>query len=346
LERSPSARWRSRWAGVRGVDRCGVDFRRDERYPRIDSMLSNLLDRRFVAVIGKGGTGRTTVSGALALLAASRGKRVLIAMVQAKERLSSMLETEFVGTKIQNLLGTIDAVNMEPDAALEEYGMMILRVRALYKAVMDNRVVKAFLRAAPGMDAWSMLGKALFHAKEIENGRPRYDLVILDAPATGHGLQMLRVPLVICDVAPPGLLRREAEEGLAVLRDPKASGVVVVTLPEEMPTSETEDLVRQLRGELAMPVAAMVVNQHLAPLFAGAYEPAARAAGVLHEVPAFAPLGRATRGRITREQIQARMMERLDALGLQRVVLPALAVERVKRAQMQSLARALADAGM
>src|SRR5579884_2241447 len=103
-------------------------------------MASDLLDRRFLAVIGKGGTGKTTVAGALALLAASRGKRVLVAMAQAKERLSAMLETEFVDTEVKNILGTIDAVNMEPEACLEEYGMMVLRVRAVYKAVMDNRI--------------------------------------------------------------------------------------------------------------------------------------------------------------------------------------------------------------
>ena len=277
-------------------------------------MLADLLQHRFLAVIGKGGTGKTTVAGALALLAASRGKRVLVAMAQAKERLSAMLETEIIESDVKNIYGNIDAVNMDPESALEEYGMMILKVRALYKAVMDNRVVKGFLRAVPGMDAWSMLGKALYHAKEIENGRPRYDLVILDAPATGHGLQMLGVPQVICDVAPPGLLRREAEEGLQTLRDPKVSGVVVATLPEEMPTAETEELVGKLRGELQMPVAAMVVNQVLPPLFANRYDVGLKAADALREVPAFAPIGQAVRTRVTREGIQRVMMLRLSGV--------------------------------
>jgi anion-transporting ArsA/GET3 family ATPase len=309
-------------------------------------MLADLLNHRFLAVIGKGGTGKTTVSAALALLAASRGKRVLVAMSQARERLSALLETDFIGDDIKNVLGSIDAVNMNPEAALEEYGMMILRVRALYKAVMDNRVVKGFLHAVPGMDAWSMLGKALYHVKEIEGGRPRYDLVILDAPATGHGLQMLGVPQVICDVAPPGLLRREAEEGLAILRDPKASGIVAVTLPEEMPTAETEELVVQLREGLRMPLAALVVNQVLPRLFEGRGEVSLHAASALEQVPAFAPLGHAVRTRAAREAIQRRNMDRLAAIHAPHVVLPALAVEHMRRAQMQQLARSLADAGI
>src|SRR3954465_5036026 len=116
-------------------------------------MLGDLLNHRFLAVIGKGGTGKTTVSSALAVLAASRGKRVLVAMAQAKERLSSMLETEIVSSRNVTTLKNIDAVNMDPEVCLEEYGMMVLKVRTLYKAVMDNRVVKGFLRAVPGMDA-------------------------------------------------------------------------------------------------------------------------------------------------------------------------------------------------
>jgi anion-transporting ArsA/GET3 family ATPase len=309
-------------------------------------MLADLLNHRFLAVIGKGGTGKTTVAAALALLAASRGKRVLVCMAQARERLSAMLETEFIGADVKNILGSIDAVNMDPDAALDEYGMMVLKVRALFKAVMDNRVVKGFLHAVPGIDAWSMLGKALYHAKEMEGGRPRYDLVILDAPATGHGLQMLGVPQVICEVAPPGLLRREAEEGLAILRDPKAAGIVVVTLPEEMPTAETEELVVQLREGLRMPLAALVVNQVLPPLFEGRVEAAQKAAAALGEVPAFAPLGQAVRTRVAREQIQKRNMDRLAAIHAPRALLPALAVERMRRAQMQVLAKGLEAAGI
>lgn len=309
-------------------------------------MIDTLLQHRFLAVIGKGGTGKTTVACTLAILAASRGKRVLVAMAQAKERLSAMLETEYVGTDVKNVLASIDAVNMEPDACLEEYGMMVLKVRALYKAVMDNRVVKGFLRAVPGMDAWAMLGKALFHVKEMEGNTPKYDLVILDAPATGHGLAMLRVPQVICDVAPPGLLRREAEEGLALLRDPKRAGIVVVTLPEEMPTAETEELVATLRGNLGMPVAAMVVNQVLPPLFEARHDAARKAADALDDVPAFAPIGKAVRNRVAREDIQQAMMIRLAKLNTPTVTMPALAVDRVRRAQIQVLAKGLGEQGV
>ncbi|MEZ4390456.1 MAG: ArsA-related P-loop ATPase [Polyangiales bacterium] len=305
-------------------------------------MALNILDRRFIAVIGKGGTGKTTVSAALALLAASRGKRVLVAMSQARERMSAMLETEYIGSSITPILANIDAVNLDPDACLEEYGMMILKVRALYKAVMDNRLVKGFLRATPGMDAWSMLGKTLFHVKEKDgSGRHRYDLVILDAPATGHGLQMLRVPQVITQVAPAGLLRREAEEGLAILRDPAMSGVVVCTLAEEMPTAETEELLPVLQNELRFPLAKLVINNVLPPLFPNRLEQAEAAAEVLSRAPALVGVARAGLTRARREALQRAMIERLAKLPGEKVILPALSVERFRRSEVETLARGL-----
>ena len=305
-------------------------------------MADDLLNRRFLAVIGKGGTGKTTVSAALALLAASRGKRVLVAMSQARERMSALLETTFISNEIQEILPNIDAVNLEPEACLEEYGMMILKVRALYKAVMDNRLVKGFLRAVPGMDAWAMLGKALYHVKERDaSGRPRYDLVILDAPATGHGLQMLRVPKSIVDVAPPGLLRREAEDGLRILQDPAQSGMVVVTLAEEMPTAETEELIPVLTRDLGLPLARLVINQVLPPLFANRLAEAEKAAAVLGRASALEPVAHAGAWRARREDLQRTMIERLAKLPGQKVILPALSVERMQRSEVEALAKGL-----
>jgi len=304
-------------------------------------MASDLLDRRFLAVIGKGGTGKTTVTAALALLAASRGKRVLVAMSQARERMSSMLESQFITSEVAQILPNIDAVNLDPEACLDEYGMMILKVRALYKAVMDNRAVKGFLRAVPGMDAWSMLGKTLYHVKQQENGRPVYDLVLLDAPATGHGLQMLRVPQVITKVAPIGLLRREAEEGLAIMRDPRQSGMVVVTLAEEMPTAETEELIPRLTQELQLPLAKLVINQVLTPLFKTGVEPARAAAEVLSRASALEGVARVGLSRARREALQRTMIERLAKLPGSKVMLPALTVEQVRRADIEMLARGL-----
>jgi anion-transporting ArsA/GET3 family ATPase len=289
--------------------------------------------RRFLFVTGKGGVGKTTVCGALALALAARGKRVLVAMCNTKERLSAILGTKPIGAQIMPVATGVWAVNLLPELALREYGEMVLKVAALAHAVFDNRYVKTFFRATPGLYEWAMLGKAWFHTTEhLADGSNRFDVVLLDAPATGHGLDMLRVPKVILDVVPPGVLRRDAEAAWKMFRDPLQSGVVVVTLPEEMPTTETIELCADIRGELGLPVLGLVINGVLDALFS----PQEREALIAH--PALLDLGAPARAagtsesalvagarRAVREKVQAESLARLErAIDLPAVRLPFL----------------------
>jgi len=161
-----------------------------------------------------------------------------------------------------------------------------------------------------------MLGKAWWHTTEKnEDGSLRYDMVLLDAPATGHGLDMLRVPKVIVDIVPPGLLRRDAERAWAMFQDPVQSGVVLVTLPEEMPTTETIELATALRDELHLPLDRVIVNGVLPPLFSRDERAALGALGPLGTGPGDVALG-AGRERAAREAMQAQCLARLSsALG-------------------------------
>lgn len=306
-------------------------------------MSKDLLDLGFVFVVGKGGVGKTTVSGALALAAARRGKRVLVAMCNSKERLSQLLDVEPIGHDNQPILDNVDAVNMNPDRALEEYGMMVLRVRAVYRAIFENRIVGAFLKGTPGIEAWSMLGKAYFHSKETDsNGNKRYDMVILDAPATGHGLDMLRVPRVIVDVAPPGLLRREAEHAIESFRDPERTGVLAVTLPEDMPVNETLELCAALRDELRFPIQKLVVNRLVPSLFdPSERERFEKLEAELDDGSPLAGMAKAARWRSIRERVQEESLARLDQeLPVPRVELPRLFVKDFGRSEVESLSRA------
>ncbi len=271
----------------------------------------DLFDRRFLFVVGKGGVGKTTVATALALDASRRGKKVLLAMVNCKERVSELLDTDPIESEIVTLRENLDAVNMTPDAALEEYGLMILRVRAVYNAVFGSRLVRAFLKGTPGLEAWSMLGKAFYHASP-PRGEPDYDLVILDAPATGHALDMLRVPFVIKSVAPPGILRRDAARAVELFQDPAQAGAVVVTLPEYMPVSETLELTKALTKELQISVLRLVINRVLRVLFAE------KEHSVIEDLPAQLPEHAEIRGlaiagkrRVLRETVQYRAITRV-----------------------------------
>ena len=304
--------------------------------------MSSLTDLQFVTVVGKGGVGKTTVAAALALAAARRGKRVLVAMCNAKERLSQLLEVEAIGPRNARVLENIDAVNMVPKLALEEYGMMVLKVRTVYKAIFENRFVSAFLRGTPGLEAWAMLGKAYFHTKEKgPDGRPRYDLVILDSPATGHGLDMLRVPKVLLDVAPPGLLRKEAEGAWKLFSDAKRAGALIVTLPEDMPANETLELHAALRDELNLPVAGLAINSVLPTLLSEderAWLDTTDTAELRES--SIAHLLRAGRRRTARERVQEESMALLKReLDMPQIQLPALLTPEFKRAQVEELSQ-------
>jgi anion-transporting ArsA/GET3 family ATPase len=211
---------------------------------------------------------------------------------------------------------------------------MVLKVPGLYRVVFQNKYVKSFLPAVPGLAQWAMLGKAWFHTTELdERGRHRFDIVLLDAPATGHGLDMLRVPKVIAEVVPPGVLRRDAEEAWRMFTDPTATAVVVVTMPEELPVNETLQLVKSIDGELELPLGALVINGVLPQLFSPAERRELRKVDP-NEMPsverarAGLPAERAVEAaarRAIQEELQATSLERLiSQISMPRIVLPYL----------------------
>jgi anion-transporting ArsA/GET3 family ATPase len=287
----------------------------------VPSPVDALGKRRFLFVTGKGGVGKTTFCAALATALAARDKRVLIAMCNTKERLSALIGSRPIGDQIERIGDSVWAVNMVPETAMTEYGELILRSRAVTKALFSNQYVQAFFRAVPGMHEWAMLGKAWYHTTETDSaGRNRFDVVLLDAPATGHGLDMLRVPRVILDVVPPGVLRRDAERAWEMFQDPSRSGVVVVTIPEELPVTETVELVSALRKELNLPLLEIIVNQVLTPLFSAAerqvlskQEPLLDVNAPLSSPPPERAAVIAAARRAVREEVEFESMKRLSA---------------------------------
>lgn len=296
--------------------------------------------RRFLFVTGKGGVGKTTVSLAIAHALAERGRRVLLAVTGKKEPVSSVLGIPPLGTEIREIAPRVHAVLLSAEVAIREYGHLKLRSRVVADALFDNRYVQGFFLGAPGLKEWAQLGKAWYHSIEEVNGQPRFDTVLFDAPATGHGLDMLRVPKVIVELAPPGLLRTDAERAWHMFQDPKQSGVVVVTLPEDLPVNETEELVAALKSEIKLPIAALVANQVRPELFSLADR--TRLAALADRLPlppsdgAFA-LSAGIR-RAAREAIQAESLARLHALALPELELPVLVGGAVSRQAIQTLA--------
>lgn len=220
----------------------------------------NLYDRRLVFFTGKGGVGKTTVASAFAYSCAQGGERTLLIEINTKDKVSLMFGSEEVGTEITEVEENLYAVNCTPASAMEEYALMMLRVRIVYKAVFENKIIQSFLAAIPGLNELVMLGKAYFHATEKENGRYVWDKVIVDAPATGHGLFFLQIPQVITSILNSGHMYNEAVDIQRVLSDESFTVLNIVTLPEEMPVNETKMLYEAARDKLGVPLGFVIAN--------------------------------------------------------------------------------------
>src|SRR5260370_42165698 len=146
-----------------------------------------LLDRRLVVVTGKGGTGKSTLSAALALAAARRGKKTRVCEVVAKERVADFFGRPPSGTQIGELVPNLYSVHVRPREAMREYALMTLRYETLYKLAFENAAARYFLTAAPSLAEIVMLGQVWWHATyDMDRARPRWDLVVLDRPATAR----------------------------------------------------------------------------------------------------------------------------------------------------------------
>ncbi|MEW6269675.1 MAG: ArsA-related P-loop ATPase [Thermodesulfobacteriota bacterium] len=227
---------------------------------------SDLLRRQLVFIVGKGGVGRTTVTLGIALEAARRGERVLAVELEGARGLAAALAAQRDATHPPPGLERIEYMAIDGRRALEEYLSLIIPVRRLLKTVFSSTVYQYFVAAAPGLKELMTVGKLWYEAdRRNPKDAPARELVLVDGPATGHSLQYLRMPQAALDAFGSGLVHREAERVVGLLRDPAATGVVVVTLPEEMPANETCDMYRGL-SELQMHTALLVVNQlHTAP---------------------------------------------------------------------------------
>ena len=225
-------------------------------------MRGSLFDRRFVIVAGKGGVGKSTVAAALALSAARRGQRVLIAELASKEKAAALFgHPEPVGYDVTRVHEGIDVVNVTPNEALHEYGLMKLRFERVYKAVFENPIMKSLTRMIPGMNELVLIGKAWHLEQEKDaSGRPRWDTVIVDAPATGHGVSLLMLPHVITETVRSGPMYEETALIRDMLVDPDRTVMNIVTRPEEMPVNETIELYRQMVDELRIEPGVLFVN--------------------------------------------------------------------------------------
>jgi anion-transporting ArsA/GET3 family ATPase len=222
--------------------------------------IAALFTKRLVFVTGKGGVGKTTVALALGLAAARRGLRTIVCEVAHQERFSRLMGREGVGYEETEIADHLSAISLDQQHTLEEWVTYQLPSKRLAGLLYRSGIFQHLTSAAPGIKELVTIGKiwelAQLHRK-TKDARP-YDFVVVDSPASGHGLGMLRAPRTFGDIARVGPIRHQAERIHEFIVSDK-TGVLAVALPEEMPVNETleyREELSSLRGDLD----AVVVN--------------------------------------------------------------------------------------
>jgi len=233
--------------------------------------MTDLLGKRLVIVTGKGGVGKTTVAAALGLLAARAGKRTLVCEVAEQERITEVFGKPPAGFTETEVAESLHTFSINPEDAKQEWLRHQLHSNRLAGLLNQSRIFQYLTAAAPGLAEVVTIGK-VWELAQLERKTPRsapYDLVVVDAPATGNGLALLRSPRTYRDIARVGPIAKHAALIDGFISDPKQTAVVAVALAEEMPVNETIELEQRLAAEMGMELALVLANGVLPERFSG-----------------------------------------------------------------------------
>jgi anion-transporting ArsA/GET3 family ATPase len=271
-----------------------------------------------VIVTGKGGVGKTTVAVALGLRAASEGKRTIVCEVSSQENASRMFEHTAVDFHEVEMEENLWSISIDPDESMREYVLLQLKVRAMRDMLFRSRIFNYLAAATPGLKELVTIGKIWELAqldRKVKRGR-KYDLVIVDAPATGHGIGFLQTPRTFAAIARVGPIHSQARQLDRLITNQENTGVAIVALPEEMPVNESAALEHDLRADVGVAVDRVYMNGLYPERFSN--EEAERLAGLVESengsvrAAARAALSEHSRARSQRAQL-ARLRRRVEA---------------------------------
>jgi anion-transporting ArsA/GET3 family ATPase len=316
---------------------------------------------RVMIVAGKGGVGKTTIVAALAHLAAGSGMSVLVVELEGRSGVSTAFgsddDLDYAGQVLHAAgavlgeegaedagvaipRGTVQARTITPDDALLEY-LADHGLRRVSKRLLSSGIVDIVAGAIPGIRDILVLGKI----KQIERSGTA-DLVLVDAPATGHTMTFLSSAGGLLDAARGGPIRAQAADVVALLSDPTRCQVALVTLPEEMPVNEVVEAAYQLEDKVGIVLGPVIVNGCYPRLdgLGVTAQSAADSAGVALDPASVSALDAARRFRLTRQELQGEQLARLaDELPLPQLRTPFVFSEAIGPEELGVLSSALAD---
>ena len=226
-------------------------------------LLESLFSRRLLVVSGKGGVGKTTIAATLAKLAADAGRRVLLVSTDGRGDAAALFEKRNAGYREVELAPRLHGLTADFDALLADFVDTVSPVKMLGDRLLAVPAFRFFTRATPGLPDLLLLGKIreIFKRKKSTAREPKVDLIVLDAPATGHALSLVALPRTLLATIPAGPVRKLAEWLDDLLSQPKATALVVVSEPEDFAAKETEELIEGARDKAGLATALVVVNR-------------------------------------------------------------------------------------
>ncbi len=224
--------------------------------------MTELLDHRLLFVTGKGGVGKTSVAAALGLLAAQQGKNVLIGDLDGRGDIASAFESGPLTFEPTKVADNVHAITMDTEASMREYIKLNLKVPLVGSVGPVAAAFDFLASAAPGVREILTVGKYA-HEVRVQN----YDIVIVDATASGHVIGTVAAPDALRELVRVGPILDQVAWMNDILHDHDRTGMVMVATPEEMPTTETIELRDRLENETSLGRAAVVINRVLPELF-------------------------------------------------------------------------------
>jgi anion-transporting ArsA/GET3 family ATPase len=222
---------------------------------------ASLESLELVVVTGKGGVGKSVVSAALGRLLTARGRRVLLIEADPRENLHQLLDVSPSGGDIVQVGPRLALQHLQPRAILDDLVVEKLKLGILARRVLSSPVHQHFADGAPGLKEAAVFGRILrLLGGHVPRGTRRPDVVILDAPATGHGVSWMAAPQLVSDVVASGPVGHMARDIARFIEDRDRCGVVVVTSAEEMPVQEAIELIESLSKRLSREPELVVVN--------------------------------------------------------------------------------------
>ncbi|MBW7857578.1 MAG: hypothetical protein H3C43_04625 [Leptonema sp. (in: Bacteria)] len=221
-----------------------------------------------VFLLGKGGVGRSTAAATLGLYyATGRNEKVLLVQWSIQDSISPFFDQPQCGHKHQQLLPNLSVMNYNADEAMKEYFVEHLNMGIFYKFILENQQVKKLIHAAPGLEELFFLGRLFWLVELAEKERGyKFDRIIIDSPATGHGSALFGVAATISKFKLSGPLVSETARVARLLEDQTKVGTAIVTLPEELPVEETLEMIPKITNDMGRPPLMILLNRSLSPL--------------------------------------------------------------------------------